>query len=234
MKIIIDRDSVCMGDDFGHQKAIECSEDETIESLMNKLLQTDFFPVEDLRYMANKWELKINSNKVLTFFPNNNKIKYHIDKNTPISSIENNKLFFSYISNSCTHLIILWKFICLIYTKLKQRKWTHIVAPLYFHFYILLALVLYYDTKYPSEEKFSACFGFILYSLYFLPKLALFSIIFAILLNVVALKRKNINIIKNKFILNNKIYNIYWLLSIILMLYSFYLLILFTFSPLFE
>jgi len=128
--------------------------------------------------------------------------------------------------------MILERFKNLIF-KLKQQKWTHIVTPLYFHFYILLVLVIYYDRKYPYEEKFSAGFGFILYSLYFLPKLALFSIILAILLNIVS-QRKDINIIKNKFILNNKIYNIYWLLSIILMFYSFYLLIIFTFSPLFE
>ena len=62
MKIIIDRDSVCMGDDFGHQKTIECSEDETIESLIIKILQTDFFPVEDLKYLASKWDLKVNNN----------------------------------------------------------------------------------------------------------------------------------------------------------------------------
>ena len=118
--------------------------------------------------------------------------------------------------------------------KLKQQKWTHIVAPLYFHFYILLVLVIYYDTRYPSEEKFSAGFGFILYSLYFLPKLAIFTFILIILLKLLSLRWKGIDIIKNKFILDNKIYNVYWILNTLLMFYSFSILMVFTFSYLFE
>lgn len=234
MKIIIDRDSVCMGDDFGHQKTIECSDDETIESLINKILQSNFFPVEDLKYMASKWELKVNNNKILTFFPNNNKIKYHIDKSTPINNIEANQLLFTHLGNPCTHLIILSKFICLIYAKLKQQKWTHVVAPFYFLIYLFFLYTIYYDTKYPSEEKFSMGFGFELYSLYFLPKLAIFSIILIILLKLLSLRWKSIDIIKSKSILGNKIYNMYWLLNTLLMFYSFYLLIIFTFSHLFE
>ena len=138
MKIIIDRDSVCMGDDFGHQQTIECSEDETIESLMNKILQSNFFPVEDLKFIAKKWVLNIDNNKILTFYPNRNKIKYHIDKNISINNIKEDKLFFSYTENNYQHLILLWKLICFIYAKLKQQKWTHIVAP----FYLLYTLTL--------------------------------------------------------------------------------------------
>ena len=93
---------------------------------------------------------------------------------------------------------------------------------------------VYYDTKYPSEDKFSMGFGFILYSLYILPKLAIFSFILAILLKILSLKFTNIGEIKNKFLLNNKIYSIYWLLCTTLMFYSFYILLIFTFSFLFE
>ena len=118
--------------------------------------------------------------------------------------------------------------------KLKQQKWTHVVAPFYSLIYLFFLYTIYYDTKYPSEDKFSMGFGFVLYSLYFLPKLAIFSFILIILLKLFSLRWKNIDIIKNKFILDNKIYNVYWLLNTLLMFYSFYLLIIFTFSPLFE
>lgn len=124
--------------------------------------------------------------------------------------------------------------VCDIYNKLKQQKWTHIVAPFYFLIYLFFLYTEYYDTKYPSEDKFSMDFGFILFSLYILPRLAIFTFILIILLKLLSLKWKNIDIIKNKFMLDNKIYNIYWLLNALLMLYSFCILIVFTFSSLFE
>ena len=129
--------------------------------------------------------------------------------------------------------MIIGKIKNLIY-KLKQQKWTHIVVPFYTLIYLFFLYTIYYDTKYPSEDKFSMGFGFKLYSLYFLPKLAIFSFILIILLKLFSLRWKNIDIIKNKFMLDNKIYNVYWLLNTLLMFYSFYLLIIFTFSPLFE
>lgn len=124
--------------------------------------------------------------------------------------------------------------VCDIYNKLKQQKWTHIVAPFYFFIYLFLLFTIYYDTRYPSEDKFSMGFCFRLFSLYILPKLAIFTFIVAILLRIMSLKIKNIDIITSDFLLNNKIYNVYWLLNTILMFYSFYILILFTFLSLFE
>ena len=121
-----------------------------------------------------------------------------------------------------------------IYQKLKQQKWTHIVAPFYFLIYLFFLYTIYYDTKYPSEDKFSMGFGFILFSLYILPKLAIFTLILIILLKLLSIKWKTIDTIKNQFIFGNKIYNFYWLLCILLMLYSFCILIVFTFSSLFE
>ena len=121
-----------------------------------------------------------------------------------------------------------------IYQKLKQQKWTHIIAPFYFLIYLFFLYTIYYDTKYPSEDKFSMGFGFILFSLYILPKLAIFTLILIILLKLLSLNWKTIDTIKNQFILCNKIYNFYWLLCILLMLYSFYILIVFTLSSLFE
>ena len=121
-----------------------------------------------------------------------------------------------------------------IYHKLKLQKWTHIVAPFYFLIYLFFLYTEYYDTKYPSEDKFNMGFGFILFSLYILPRLAIFTFILVILLKLLSLKWKNIDTIKNKFILDNKIYNIYWLLNTLLMFYSFCLLIVFIFSSLFE
>ena len=121
-----------------------------------------------------------------------------------------------------------------IYQKLKQQKWTHIVAPFYFLIYLFFLYTIYYDTRYPSEDKFSMGFGFILFSLYILPKLAIFTFILIILLKLLSLKWETFNIAKNPFLLNNKIYNLYWLLCTLLMLYSFCILIVFTFSSLFE
>ena len=121
-----------------------------------------------------------------------------------------------------------------IYQKLKQQKWTHIVAPFYFIIYLFFLYTIYYDAKYPSQDKFSMGFGFILFSLYILPKLAILTFILIILLKSLSLRWKNIDIIKNKFILDNKIYNVYWLLNTILMFYSFCIFIVFTFSSLFE
>ena len=121
-----------------------------------------------------------------------------------------------------------------IYHKFKQQKWTHIVAPFYFLIYVFLLFTIYYDIKYPSEDKFSMGFGFILFSLYILPRLAIFSFTLIILLKLLSRRWKSIDIIKNKFLLDNKIYNVYWLLNTILMLYSFCILIVFTFSSLFE
>lgn len=120
------------------------------------------------------------------------------------------------------------------YKKLKQQKWTHIIAPFYFLIYLFFLYVIYYDMKYPSEDKFSMGFGFILFSLYILPKLAIFTFILIILLKLLSLKWKTIDTIKNQFILDNKIYNFYWFLCTLLMLYSFCILIVFTFSSLFE
>ena len=116
-----------------------------------------------------------------------------------------------------------------IYQKLKQQKWTHIVAPFYFLIYLFFLYTEYYDTKYPSEDKFDMGFGFILFSLYILPKLAIFTFVLTILLKIASLKFKNIDIIKNRSLLNNTVYNIYWLINTILMFYSFYVLIVFTF-----
>ena len=121
----------------------------------------------------------------------------------------------------------------LIY-KLKQQKWTHIVAPFYSLIYLFFLYTIYYDTQYPSEDKFSMFFCFILFSLYILPKLAIFTLTLAILFKIVSLKINNINILKNKFLLNNKIYNAYWLINTILMFYSFCILTVFTISSLFE
>ena len=94
MEIIIDRDSVCMGDDFGHQKTIECSEDETIESLMDKILQTNFFPVESLKNLASGWYAYVNKDIIFKYFPINNKIDYIIDKNSTINSLDYNYIYF--------------------------------------------------------------------------------------------------------------------------------------------
>ena len=116
-----------------------------------------------------------------------------------------------------------------IYQKLKQQKWTHIVAPFYFLIYLFFLYIKYYYTKYPSEDKFDMGFGFILFSLYILPKLAIFTFVLTILLKIASLKFKNIDIIKNRSLLNNTVYNIYWLINTILMFYSFYVLIVFTF-----
>ena len=249
MKIIIDRDSVCMGDDFGHQLTIECSDDETLESLMNKILQTDFFPAKDLSKVTKKWKVKIDKQNILTFFPNENKVDYHINKNTIINNLKSQNIYFKEFSNNRIDIIELFIFPFLfvflilrsIYTeiintifKLKQQKWTHFVAPFYFLIYLFLLFTICYDIKYPSEDKFSMGFGFILFSLYILPRLAIFSFTLIILLKLLSLRWKNIDIIKNKFLLDNKIYNVYWLLNTILMLYSFCILIVFTFSSLFE
>lgn len=121
-----------------------------------------------------------------------------------------------------------------IYHKLKQQKWTHIIAPFYSLIYLFFLYTIYYDIKYPSDDKFSMGFGFVLFSLYILPKLAIFTFISIILLKLLSLRWKSIDIIKNNFILNNKIYNVYWLLNTLLMFYSFCILIVFTFLSLFE
>ena len=94
MEIIIDRDSVCMGDDFGHQLTIECSEDETIESIMDKILQTNFFPVENLKNIAEKWDAIVNKETIFTYIPINNSIEYIIDKNSSVINLNIRYIYF--------------------------------------------------------------------------------------------------------------------------------------------
>ena len=101
MKIIIDRDSVCIGDDFSHQQIIECDENETIESLINKLLQSNFFPIESLKKLTEKWNAKIDNNIILVYFPINNKIKYIIDKTTPVNNIGIKNIYFKATKKTC-------------------------------------------------------------------------------------------------------------------------------------
>ena len=150
--------------------------------------------------------------------------------------LHNTKNIYLFYYNKIFHkyFLSLWNFICLIYTNLKKQKWTHIVAPFYSLIYLFFLYTIYYDTKYPSEEKFSMGFCFILFSLYILPKLAIFTFILIILLKITSLKINNINIITSKFMLDNRFYNIYWLINTMLMFYSFCILIVFTFLSLFE
>lgn len=121
MKIIIDRDSVCMGDDFGHQLTIECSDDETIESIMNKILKSKFFPVENLNHIVKKWNTIINNEIILNFYPTENRIEYLIDKNYNIANLENLNIYFKAIRESYTSskrtpkdYFLLILFICLL------------------------------------------------------------------------------------------------------------------------
>ena len=116
MEIIIDRDSVCMGDDFGHQLTIECSEDETIESIMDKILQTNFFPVENLKNIAEKWDAIVNKETIFTYIPINNSIEYIIDKN---SSVINLNIRYIYFKQFCL-LILIFPYSVLISIPLLQ------------------------------------------------------------------------------------------------------------------
>ena len=109
MKVIIDRDSVCMGDDFCHQLTIECSDDETIESIMNKILKSKFFPVENLNHIVKKWNTIINNEIILNFYPTENRIEYLIDKNYNIANLENLNIYFKATNEDGT--VLLGKFI---------------------------------------------------------------------------------------------------------------------------
>ncbi len=220
MKIIIDRDSICMGDDFCHQQVIDCNENETIESFINKILKSNFFPVEELKFMVRKWELNIYNKKILTFFPNNNKIKYHIDKNIEIKNIEKNLLFFTYYNNPCAHLIILLKFIYLIYIYIKKQKWTHIVAPLHLLFILFFVIAIIRDIL---ISDFYYSYLTILCGAALCPYLVCITIIIIILLKILSLKFKNIDKIYNKILLHNPFYNFLWLLGMLTLLYSTYM-----------
>ena len=99
-----------------------------------------------------------------------------------------------------------------IYQKLKQQKWTHIVAP----FYLLYTLTLTFAiVAYLITDDFSYPYLVILIGACLYPFLLSITFIVFILLKILSFKFKNINKISNKFFLHNVFYNILWFLSII-------------------
>ena len=92
-----------------------------------------------------------------------------------------------------------------IYQKLKQQKWTHIVAP----FYLLYTLTLTFAiVAYLITDDFSYPYLVILVGACLYPFLLSITIIVFILLKILSFKFKNINKISNKFFLHNVFYNI--------------------------
>lgn len=116
--------------------------------------------------------------------------------------------------------------------KLKQLKWTHIIVLVYSHLYLFFLYALIYDL-FQSSQQFSLGFSFVLYTLFVLPYLAIFSLFVVLICNILSIKNKNINLVKNRFLLDNKIYNILWILCLVLFIYSIYFLFCSIFSFLF-
>ena len=109
-----------------------------------------------------------------------------------------------------------------IYQKLKQQKWTHIVAPLYLLYDLCLVIAIISDI---IIKDFYYSYLTIIVGNALCPLLIYTTIFVMILMKLLSIKFKNIDITNNKFLLHNSFYNLLWILGMFTLLYGIYIFI---------
>ena len=106
-----------------------------------------------------------------------------------------------------------------IYHKVKQQKWTHIVAPFNAVFILSLIIAILYDI---TIHDFYLSYFVILCGVALCPFYVCITIIIIILLKLLSIKFKNIDKTNNEFLLKNFVYNILWLIGMFALLFDIY------------
>lgn len=100
MEVIINRESVCLGDDINdHMKTYILSDDVTYEELFQKIMGDRYIPSVSGNNVV--WVLASNSCKcIFSFFTRTNKIRMGIvEKRLSVICRNNNQLLFRYFSS---------------------------------------------------------------------------------------------------------------------------------------
>ena len=106
--------------------------------------------------------------------------------------------------------------------KLKQQKWTHIVAPLYLLYVLCLVIAIISDI---IINDFYYSYLTIIVGAALSPLLIYTTIFIIILMKLLSIKFKNIDKTNNKFLLHNLFYNLLWLVGMLTLLFGLYIFI---------
>ena len=106
-----------------------------------------------------------------------------------------------------------------IYQKLKQQKWTHIVAPFYTIFILSLIIAIIYDI---IIKDFYLSYFVILCGVALCPFFICITFVIIILLKLLSFKFENIDKTNNEFLLFNPVYNFIWLIGMFTLLFDLY------------
>ena len=110
----------------------------------------------------------------------------------------------------------------ILVSKLKQQKWTHIVAPFYLlYLFVFIASIIYDITIHDFFLSYIA----IMCGEAICPLLIFATIAIYLLLKLLSTKFKNIDKTNNKFLLHNLFYNLLWLVGMLTLLFGLYIFI---------